>query len=71
MMNEALRLLLPVLSDVADRTALELIRNAAPESSIERVLQNGKGEAFEMQLPSASTFHFTLPMNTEMNSASS
>jgi two-component system phosphate regulon sensor histidine kinase PhoR len=53
MMNEALRSLLPVSSDVADKTPLEIIRNAALESAIERVLQGGKSEAFEMEIPDA------------------
>jgi two-component system phosphate regulon sensor histidine kinase PhoR len=53
MMNEALRSLLFVSSDVADKTPLEIIRNAALESAIERVLQGGKSEAFEMEVPTA------------------
>jgi two-component system phosphate regulon sensor histidine kinase PhoR len=53
MMNEALRSLLAVSSDVADKTPLEIIRNAALESAIERVLQGGKSEAFEMEVPDA------------------
>ncbi len=53
MMNEALRSLLPVSSDVADKTPLEIIRNAALESAIEKVLQGGKSEAFEMEAPAA------------------
>jgi two-component system phosphate regulon sensor histidine kinase PhoR len=53
MMNEALRLLLPISSDVADKTPLEIIRNAALESAIERVLHGGKSEAFEMEVPAA------------------
>lgn len=53
MMNEALRSLLPVSSDVADKTPLEIIRNAALESAIEGVLQGGKSEAFEMEAPAA------------------
>lgn len=53
MMNEALRSLLPVSSDVADKTPLEIIRNAALESAIEGVLQGGKSEAFEMEVPAA------------------
>jgi two-component system phosphate regulon sensor histidine kinase PhoR len=44
---------LPVSSDVADKTPLEIIRNAALESAIERVLQGGKSEAFEMEVPAA------------------
>jgi two-component system phosphate regulon sensor histidine kinase PhoR len=53
MMNEALRSLLPISSDVADKTPLEIIRNAALESAIERVLHGGKSEAFEMEVPAA------------------
>jgi two-component system phosphate regulon sensor histidine kinase PhoR len=53
MMNEALRSLLSVSSDVVDKTPLEIIRNAALESAIERVLQSRKSEAFEMEVPSA------------------
>ncbi len=53
MMNEALRSLLSVTSDVSDRTPLEVIRNAALESAIERVLSGGKSEAFEMDAFSA------------------
>jgi two-component system, OmpR family, phosphate regulon sensor histidine kinase PhoR len=52
MMNEALRSLFPVSPQLADKTALQVIRNAALESTIERVLQNGKSEAFEMEVPS-------------------
>lgn len=53
MMNEALRSLLSVSPDVADKTPLEIIRNAALESSIQRVLQSGKSEGFEMEVPTA------------------
>ena len=53
MMNEALRSLLSVSPDVADKTPLEVIRNAALESAIQRVLQSGKSEAFEMEVPTA------------------
>jgi len=53
MMNEALRSLLSVSPDVADKTPLEVIRNADLESSIQRVLQTGKSEAFEMEVPAA------------------
>jgi two-component system, OmpR family, phosphate regulon sensor histidine kinase PhoR len=53
MMNEALRSLLSVSSDVADKTPLEVIRNADLESSIQRVLQSGNSEAFEMEVPTA------------------
>lgn len=53
MMNEALRSLLSVSPFVADRTPLEFIRNAALESTIQRVLQSGKSEAFEMDVPTA------------------
>jgi two-component system phosphate regulon sensor histidine kinase PhoR len=53
MMNEALRSLLPVSSDVVDKTPLEIIRNVALESAIERVLQGGKSEAFEMEVSAA------------------
>jgi two-component system phosphate regulon sensor histidine kinase PhoR len=52
-MNEALRTLLPVSPDVADRTPLEVIRNAALESTIQRVLQTGNSEAFEMEVTAA------------------
>jgi two-component system phosphate regulon sensor histidine kinase PhoR len=53
MMNEALRSLLPVSSDVVDKTPLEIIRNVALESAIERVLQGGNSEAFGMEVPAA------------------
>jgi two-component system phosphate regulon sensor histidine kinase PhoR len=53
MMNEALRSLLSVSPDVADKTPLEVIRNADLESSIQRVFQTGKSEAFEMEVPAA------------------
>jgi len=52
-MNEALRSLLSVSPDVADKTPLEVIRNADLESSIQRVLQSGNSEAFEMEAPTA------------------
>jgi two-component system phosphate regulon sensor histidine kinase PhoR len=53
MMNKALHALLPVSSDVVDKTPLEIIRNAALESAIDRVLQGRKSEAFEMEVPAA------------------
>ena len=52
-MNEALRSLLSVSANVADKTPLEVIRNAALESAIERVLHSGNSEAFEMEIPAA------------------
>jgi two-component system phosphate regulon sensor histidine kinase PhoR len=51
MMNEALRSLLSVPSDIAGRTPLEVIRNADLESTIQRVLQSGESGAFEMEVP--------------------
>jgi two-component system, OmpR family, phosphate regulon sensor histidine kinase PhoR len=54
MMNQALRLLLPLSSDVADKTALEVVRNAALESAIQKVLETGKSQAFEMDVPAMS-----------------
>ena len=51
MINETLRSLLSVSPDVADKTPLEIIRNADLESSIQRVLRSGNSEAFEMEVP--------------------
>jgi two-component system phosphate regulon sensor histidine kinase PhoR len=53
MMNETLRSLLSVSPDVSDKTPLEVIRNADLESAIQRVLQSGNSEAFEMEVPTA------------------
>ncbi|NWF91360.1 MAG: PAS domain-containing protein [Syntrophaceae bacterium] len=53
MVNEALRTLLSLSVDVADRMPLEIIRNAELEAAIRKVLQSGESEAFELTLPSS------------------
>ncbi len=58
MMNEALRMLLPLSSDVTDKTPLEIIRNAELESAIQRVLRGERSEAFEMEVPGAGAKTF-------------
>jgi two-component system phosphate regulon sensor histidine kinase PhoR len=53
MVNEALRTLLSLSANVADRMPLEIIRNAELEGAIRKVIQDGKSEAFELTLPSS------------------
>jgi two-component system phosphate regulon sensor histidine kinase PhoR len=52
MVNEALRKLFPLPSEVLNRTLLELIRNAELEEAIGEAIRIGKGSAFELTLPS-------------------
>jgi len=71
--NDALRILLSIPSNVADRMPLEIIRNAELEDAILKVIQEGKSTAFELSLPSAGgkTFEvnvvgiFPSPQGTE------
>ncbi len=49
--NHALHHLLHLSPSVANRTALEIIRNAQLEESIRNVIRNGKSASFELNLP--------------------
>jgi len=51
MVNEALRNLLSLSSDVSGRTPLEVIRNAELEEAIQGVIRNGGREVLELSLP--------------------
>jgi len=53
MVNQALRNLLSLPSDVINRMPLEIIRNAELEGAIRQVIRQGKGMAFELDLPSS------------------
>lgn len=50
MVNDALRNVLSLTSDVADRMPLEVIRNAELEGAIRKVIEDGKGKSFELTL---------------------
>jgi two-component system phosphate regulon sensor histidine kinase PhoR len=50
MVNEALRKVLSLTSDVADKMPLEVIRNAELEGAIRKVIENGEGKSFELTL---------------------
>jgi two-component system phosphate regulon sensor histidine kinase PhoR len=51
MVNDALRQFLSLPLQVADRTPLEIIRNAELEGAIRKVIQEGKSTTFELSLP--------------------
>jgi two-component system phosphate regulon sensor histidine kinase PhoR len=51
MVNDALRRFLSLPLKVADRTPLEIIRNAELEGAIRKVIQEGKSTTFELNLP--------------------
>jgi two-component system phosphate regulon sensor histidine kinase PhoR len=51
MVNDALRQFLSLPLKVADRTPLEIIRNAELEGSIRKVIEEGKSTTFELNLP--------------------
>jgi two-component system phosphate regulon sensor histidine kinase PhoR len=51
MVNDALRQFLSLPLKVADRTPLEIIRNAELEGAIRKVIQEGKSTTFELNLP--------------------
>ena len=51
MVNDALRNLLSLSSDVADKMPLEVIRNAELEGAIKEVLGNGENVALELSIP--------------------
>ncbi len=53
MVNDALRNLLSLHSDVADKMPLEVIRNAELEGAIRKVIQEGKSVVLELNLPSS------------------
>jgi two-component system phosphate regulon sensor histidine kinase PhoR len=49
--NNALRRLLSLPSDVANRTPLEIIRNTELEEAIRKVIEKGNNTSFELNLP--------------------
>ncbi|MBS3918629.1 MAG: ATP-binding protein [Deltaproteobacteria bacterium] len=51
MTNEALRKFLSLSYDVTDRIPLEIIRNAALEEAIQKVIKNGTNISFELNIP--------------------
>ena len=51
LVNEALRDLLSLSSDITSRTPLEVIRNAELEEAIQRVIRDGGREVLEISLP--------------------
>jgi two-component system phosphate regulon sensor histidine kinase PhoR len=51
MVNDALRRFLSLPLKVADRTPLEIIRNAELEGAIRKVIQEGRSTTFELNLP--------------------
>jgi two-component system phosphate regulon sensor histidine kinase PhoR len=51
MINNALRNLLALSSDVADKMPLEVIRNAGLEAAIRKAIQDGKNMALEFTVP--------------------
>jgi two-component system phosphate regulon sensor histidine kinase PhoR len=51
MANDALRNLLSLSSEVADKMPLEVIRNAELEAAIRKTIQDGKGMALEFTVP--------------------
>jgi two-component system phosphate regulon sensor histidine kinase PhoR len=53
MVNDALRNLLSLHSDVADKMPLEVIRNAELEGAIRKAIQEGKSVVLELNLPSS------------------
>jgi len=53
MVNDALRNLLSLSWDVADKMPLEVIRNAELERAIREVIEDGRERAFELTLPSS------------------
>jgi two-component system phosphate regulon sensor histidine kinase PhoR len=53
MVNDALRDLLSLSWDVADKMPLEIIRNAELEGAIREVIEDGRERAFELTLPSS------------------
>jgi len=53
MVNDALRMLLSIPSEVTNRMPLELIRNAELEDAIRKVIQEGRTIAFELSLASS------------------
>ncbi len=53
MVNDALRNLLSLPWDVADKMPLEVIRNAELEGAIREVIKDGRERAFELTLPSS------------------
>jgi two-component system phosphate regulon sensor histidine kinase PhoR len=56
MINDAFRELLsiPISADVSGKTSLEIVRNTEMEEAIRGAIQDGKGRAFELTLPSPS-----------------
>ncbi len=56
MINDVFRELLsiPISADVSGKTSLEIVRNTEMEEAIRGAIQDGKGRAFELTLPSPS-----------------
>jgi two-component system phosphate regulon sensor histidine kinase PhoR len=52
MINEAIRKLFSLSTDVVDKTPLEVIRNSELEGAIQRAIRDGKNSSFEFPLPS-------------------
>jgi len=52
MINDAFRELLSISTDVSGKTSLEIVRNTEMEEAIRGAMQDGKGRAFELTLPS-------------------
>jgi two-component system phosphate regulon sensor histidine kinase PhoR len=53
MVNDALRKILSLSSEVVDKAPLEVIRNAELEEAIREAIQKGKSAAFELSFPSS------------------
>jgi len=53
MINDALRKLFSLSTEVVDRTPLEFIRNAELEGAIREAIREGKNSSFELALPSS------------------
>lgn len=64
MVNEALRKLFPLPTDVLNRTLLEVIRNAELEEAIRQAVRDGKMSAFELTLPSSPEKSFEVNVVT-------
>ena len=52
MINDALRILFSLSTEVVDKTPLEFIRNAELEGAIQEAIQDNKSSSFELTLPS-------------------
>jgi two-component system phosphate regulon sensor histidine kinase PhoR len=52
MINEAIRKLFSLPTEVVDKTPLEVIRNSELEGAIQEAIRDGKNSSFELPLPS-------------------